>query len=304
MRRIFPWLVALLGLSGIAQAGSRDLIADCAQRAPAGVAGIEALERLCPGLTQSLAELGQGAPLASGSLKRMTRDSLSEFLQLTAVPVSQPVKLPDPSALGGILHSFGQAPTRHLTWWDRFKAWCLKWLVPANGGARTLPAWLTKLTPSAAVAKAAFYTLLGLIVIAVLFMVRNELRAAGLFSRTPTPQDTSRPSFHGDVAVTLSLEQVLKSPLAQRPALLLRLLVGELARQGRLESSASLTHREVFERARLEDTQERQRLEQLSRMAELQMYGGALIEPACTEEVISGAKALYVRLRQQPGGAA
>jgi hypothetical protein len=303
VRGRYPWLLALLGLCTAAQAGPRELISECAQRVPAGVAGIEALEPLCAGLTQSLAELSGGAPLAAASLKRVNRDSLREFLRLTDAPSDAGLVAPDPAAVGGILREFGKAPVRELTWWDRFKAWCLKWLIPTNRNSPSLwlPQWLRKLVPSATVAAVIYYTLLGLVVLAVAFMVRNELRAAGLFQRATGKGINPRPSFGGAVSVSLSLEQVMKSPLAQRPALLFRLLAAELSRQGRLGAAASLTHREIAERARLDDSAEREPLSRLSRLAEFQLYGGGLIDPARSEPVLAEGQALYVRLRRQPG---
>lgn len=303
MRRAFPWLLALFGLCTLAEAGPRELVSDCAVRAPVGVDGIDALEPICPGLTQALAELSGGAPLAAASLKRLNGGSLNDFLQLTAISSTQSATAPDPAAVGGILRGFSVAPTHQVSWWDRFKAWCLRWLVPANRKSPSLwmPEWLQKLIPSAATAEVVFYTLLGLIVLGVIYLVRNELRAAGLFQRAKATRSDLGPSFTGAVSTALSLEQVLKFPLAQRPALLFRLLASELARQGRLDRSASLTHREVAARARLEDARERARLVELSHLAELQLYGGAPIDAARSEPVLAEGQALYVRLRRQPG---
>lgn len=306
MRRPFPWLLALLGLCTLAQAGPRELISECELRIPLGVDGIEALEPICPGLSQALSELSGGAPLAAASLKRLNRAALSDFLLLTAAPSAQAAPAPDPAAVHGILQEFGAAPTHQLTWWDRFKAWCLKWLRPANRNSSSLwlPAWLQKLIPPATVAEAVFYTLLGLIVLAVIYLVRIELRAAGFFKGTQATRGNTRPSFSGAVSPGLSLEQVLRCPLAQRPALLFRLLASELTRQGRLERTASLTHREVAERARLDDAAERARLGELSRLAELQLYGSGPIEASRSEPVLADGQALYVRLRRHAGSGA
>lgn len=306
MRRPFPWLLALLCLCTLAQAGPRELISECALRVPAGVDGIDALEPLCPGLTQALLELSGGAPLAAASLKQLNRNSLSDFLLLTAAASVQSPAVPDPEHLRGILHEIGAPATHQLTWWDRFKAWCLKWLLPANRNSPSLwlPAWLQKLIPSAAVATAVFYTLLGFIVLGVVYLVHAELRAAGFLKRGQARPVNSRPSFAGAVNVGLSLEQVMKSPLAQRPMLLFRLLVNELARQGRLDRAASLTHREVAQRARLADAAEREQLAELSRLAEWQLYGRGSIESAHSEPVLAEGQALYVRLRRQQGSGA
>jgi hypothetical protein len=306
VRRAFPWLLALLGYCAAAQADPRELVNDCIAHLPAGATGIEALEPLCPGLGQAISELSGGATLAAASLKRLDHDGLVMLMSLTAAPTAHSVAPPDPAAVAAILREFTKAPAHQLGWWERFKAWCLKWFAPASRNAPSvrLPAWLSKFSLSQAVATALFYSLLGLLVIAVLWMVRNELRAAGLLGRSRAGPNNTRPSFAGSVSASLSLERVLKTPLAQRPALLFRLLAGELSRQGRLTAEASLTHREVAARARLDDATEREQLNQLSHLAELQLYGSVAIEPARSEGVLAEGQALYVRLRRRPMGAA
>jgi hypothetical protein len=306
VRRHFPWLLALLGYCAAAQADPREFVNGCIAHVPAGVTGIEALEPLCPGLRQAISELSGGATLAAASLERLDHDGLVTLMSLTAAPIVHLGARPDPAAVGAILREFVKAPAHQLSWWERFKAWCLKYFAPAsrNSPSLRLPAWLSKFSLSPTAAGALFYSLVGLLMIAVLWMVRNELRAAGLLGRSSADRTSTRPSFAGSVSAGLSLERVLKAPLAQRPSMLFRLLAGELARQGRLAAESSLTHREVAERARLDDTKEREQLNQLSRMAELQLYGGVAIEPVRCELVLAEAQALYVELRRRPTGAA
>jgi len=306
VQRHFPWLLALLGYCAAAQADPRELVSGCIAHLPTGVTGIEALEPLCPGLEQAISELSGGATLAAASRKRLDHDGLVMLLSLTAAPTAHSGAPPDPAAVAAILREFAKAPAHQLSWWERFKAWCLKWLAPAsrNSPSARLPAWLSKFSLSPTAASALFYSLLGLLVLAVLWMVRNELRAAGLLGRTRAGPTSTRPSFAGSVSASLSLERVLKAPLAQRPALLFRLLAGELSRQGRLAAESSLTHREVAERARLDDAKEREQLGQLSRLAELQLYGGVTLEPVRSELILAEGQALYVQLRRRPTGAA
>lgn len=304
MRPVVPWLLTLLGLCTAAQAGPRELIDNCARQLPTDLHGLEALEPVCPGLTQALTEASGGAPLAALSLQRLDRAALIALLQVTAT--SEPVagKAPDPAAVGAILQEIEQASAKPLTWWDRVKAWWKKWLSGSSAQAAPLqlPAWLTRLSMPAAVIKGLLISLLVLLAAGVAILVRDELRLAGVFSRTKRPTGSATFSFPGVAAGELSLEQVLGSDLAERPALLFRLLVAELVRQGRLAAAGSLTHREVAKRAQLDDAAEREQLTRLSDLAEYQLFGQRPIIFYEDNDALLQGQSLYLRLRRQHSG--
>jgi hypothetical protein len=304
VRPVAPWLLALLGVCSAAEGGPRDFIADCAARLTPELTGIKALEEVCPGLRQALNEVAANAPLAVASLDRLTGRSLPEFLFLTAAAKAPAVQPPDPAAVAAILRNLAQSPQAELSWWDRFKAWYLKWLSHplSRYPGFELPRWLSKLSLPAAVVTALLYTLLGLMVIGVGLIVRNELRAAGILARAARPRRTHGEAFGMAGTVELSLEQVLAAEPMQRPALLFRLLVNELTAQGRLESARGLTHREVAVRARLDDEQERRRFARLSRLAEYQLFGPGALGVDQSRAVLADGQALYLDLRKRPAG--
>jgi hypothetical protein len=146
------------------------------------------------------------------------------------------------------------------------------------------------------------YAALALVVVLAVLIVVNELRAAGLFRRRTRP--TSRP-LPADTpeASALTWREIEQAPQAERPALLLRLVIERLGHTGRLPAAASLTVGELEARAALPDPEDRARLGELARAAERVRFAASPAPPAVVERALASGRTLLDSIRARSAAA-
>ncbi len=300
--RAAPILLLLLaGAGAAARAGPRDVIAQCAAhvaptRAPPAHVGGHPLAKPCPGLTDALGALGVGvvAPPATSRIE-LRRQWLDAVMDLTATARASAVRPPDPAAIPAILRGLSQVPAATPTWWDRFKAWCVKWLLPRTFNAPTgaLARWLAKLSPSTAAAKMLLYALLGLTIIGAAAVIGRTIRAAIRSARTGHVGNMSR----RDPAWAATTPGPASEPTpTEQPAQLFAQLAETLSAQGRLSRARGLTHRVVAVRAVLANAGLRAALARLAHLAELDLFGGAPLSAEQNAEARASGRLLYASL--------
>jgi hypothetical protein len=170
-----------------------------------------------------------------------------------------------------------QPPAEPLSWGRRFNAWIAQWFE-AN---RTWPSWLRpRWAPGDHLWSVLMYTLAGAVVLGAVAVVAIEVRAAGVLGRRDGRR--RRNPVAGSVPVSThqwpELTDIEAAPLAERPVLVLRLLVAALARSHRLERDRSLTCRELITAARFDSAAQREQFMGFALLAERALYEAPLRE--------------------------
>jgi hypothetical protein len=284
-----------------AQEGAREVIARCAREAPSQHSGLEQLAADCPGLAPALARLGLDESLAEGAAERLDARSLAHLVVLTR-PTGRAA--PDPARLAPVLRGLQNSDAPD-SWWQRFKRWVTSLLTPRPGqaGPSWLDAWLERLTPGRLLRQVLVYGGLAAVVIAAAVVVVREVRASDLRLRGPRRRAPGGPvpDAAADAAEPQALDGV---PFAERPVRLFRLVAARLTAAGRLPRLRSLTHRELRQRATLEDAEQRRVWQGLAQLAERQVYAPRSEPDSDAAQILAAAERLWVPRPPAPGDGA
>jgi hypothetical protein len=201
----------------------------------------------------------------------------------------------DISGVGAALESLEtDRRASKVTWWDRLREWLRSRLKPEEEEPPTwLFKWLDELGRHEMALRIIGYSLYGLIVIAALWIVINELRAAGVFGAGARRRARAAGALASARAKhELTLADVESSDPANRPSLLLTLLLAALARREDRMIDDSTTHRELATRVTLTDSAQRMTFGRLVRCAERVRYGATLPTRGEIDEVVGDARRL------------
>ncbi len=282
--------------AGAADAAARAAIETCVARMDNVPVGLPDLEQRCPDLDAALQAAGVRPLIIDSSRSRFNRDSLW-LLRNLIHPAQAPV--PAVAALPPILRALHAPQVAPKSWWVRFLEWLGEHLAPGQNS--NAPSWLTGIQRVLPRLQWLWTAIMWCTVIAlpisVVFLVVREMRAMGRQS-VDERVAVGETAAGGRVESRLGLLRQL--PLGQRPAQLFALLIGRLVAAGRLPPDRSLTHREVARRARLEDPQQRQLINQLAMLSERQLYSGAVSTPAGLDELLARGEDLYTTGWSQP----
>jgi hypothetical protein len=246
---------------------------------PKQKAGLDPLKVLCPELEHTLEDAGVKDRLPDHWQSTLSRQGLRQISRLLTHYQDEPLSVaPGTDAVGAIAEAL-RAKQAPRGWWQRFGEWLKRLLErrPSEG-----PSLLQRLldalrgVTSERAQRVILYSSAALVLLLVGFVVWRELKAAGLLRRgvRRSPRgDAPLPAMQA--AEGFGLAELDRVSLSERPAVLLRLLVQALRRRGRLAGERTLTHRELIQRAGLEDATQRQRFAQVSLRAERQLYGHA-----------------------------
>ena len=299
-------LVLLLGLCCVATAQADDAalraLDACRARLDARVdVGIERVRRRCPDLLPAL-EKAPWRALLPATLGERREEVSAESLRVLAQLVRQSTDAgaqraaPQRQALDPVLAALGAQGQQGATRWERFKRWLKEKLEtrPDDNEPGWLEKWSRQLRTSEGVARAITYVGYALVILLVLFVIWQELRAAGAW------RGMQRAARRRDPAAEwrrrLALEDVLAAPLAERPGMLLKLLGEALARDQRLPAADGLTAAAIVRCARLDDDAERTALAQVARTAEQVRYAPQAPGDAALEGAVAEARGLLGKL--------
>jgi hypothetical protein len=289
--------VLLPGVSGAEDAALR-AVDNCRARLDARVdIGIERVRRRCPELLPALEKapwrdllprtLGERREEISAQSLR----ALSELVRHATDPATQrPV--PGRDALDPVLAELGAQGQQGATRWERFKRWLKQKLEnrPGDDNAGWLERWSRQFHTSEGVARAITHAGYAMVVALVLYVIWQELRAAGLWG------GRRRAGGRKDAAAEwrrrLMLEDVFAAPLAERPGMLLRLLGEALTRAHRLPAADGMTASALVRGARLDDEAERAALARVARTAEEVRYAGRKPADEDMEGAVTAAREL------------
>jgi hypothetical protein len=280
-----------------------EVIDQCSESADEETIGLTAFEEECPGVTRALEQSGYLSLLSTASRDELDGYDLSDLLFVDswyddAAPADRDV---DVATLGPILDSLRvQAPERPLGWFERFKRWLRSMLEQQGGNSDNwLARWLEETKISNLVATGILYAALLLILGLTVFVIVNELRAAGLFrARRKTQPD----QVAGGIAAAAedAAADFDTLPADRKASMLLRMLVATLIRSGRLRTERSLTHRELSARARFDDARQRESFQRVAALAERTVYGSSEVPAEEVEPIVAAARDLDAQLRGAP----
>ena len=275
-----------------------DVIERCGDSADEESIGLTALEEECPGLTRALEQSGYLPLLSTASRDELDAYDLTDLLQVDAWYEEPAARTVDVGTLGPILDSLqAQQPERPLGWFERFKRW-LRSMLERRGESpdNWLSRWLEEADISDVVAKGILFVALALILALTIFVIVNELRAAGVFRERPKQDDDAVGAGLAPDAgdATLDLDAL---PVDRKASMLLRMLVATLVQSGRLRTERSLTHRELCARATFDDAQQRQSFQRVAALAERTVYGSGEVPAEEVEPIVAAARALDAQLR-------
>ncbi len=280
-----------------------EVIDQCRESVDEEAIGLTALEEECPGVTRALEQSGYLSLLSTASRDELDGYDLSALLFVVdwyeeAAPTDRDV---DVATLAPILERLrSQTAERPLTWFERFKRWMRSMLERQEGSSDNwFSRWLEETKISNLVATAVLYAALVLILGLTIFVIVNELRAAGVFrKRTKTQHDQVAAGIAAadeDAAAdfdTLAVDR--------KASMLLRMLVATLIQSGRLRTERSLTHRELCARARFDDVRQRESFQRVAALAERTVYGSSEIPDEEVEPIVAAARDLDAQLRGAP----
>jgi len=283
--------------AGQDEASPLDVIERCNESADEESIGLTALEQECPGLTGALEQSGYLALLSTAARDELDVYDLSDVLQVDAWYEEPAARDMDIGTLGPILDSLqAQEPERPLGWFERFQRWLRSMLERRSEGTDNwLSRWLDDAEVSEVVTKTILLVALALLLALTVFVIINELRAAGIFSQRSKRDDDLVP---GAVANSSDAAADLDAlPVDRKASLLLRMLVTTLVQSGRLRAERSLTHRELSARARFDDAQQRESFQRVAALAERTVYGSVDVPAEEIEPIVAAAPELDAQLR-------
>ena len=279
-----------------------DVIDQCSESADEETIGLTAFEEECPGVTRALEQSGYLPLLSSASRDELDGYDLSDLLFVDywdeEAAADRDV---DVATLGPILESLrAQTAERPLTWLERFKRWLRSMLERSDGSPDNwFTRWLDETRISDFVATVILYTALVLILGLTIFVIVNELRAAGVFrKRNQTEFDPIAGS--GAAALEDAAADFDTLSVDRKASMLLRMLVATLIQSGRLRTERSLTHRELCARAKFDDARQRESFQRVAALAERTVYGSGEVPAEEVEPIVAAARDLDAQLRGAP----
>jgi hypothetical protein len=300
MRWLLPalTLAALLPASAIAEDAALRAVDSCRARLDARVdIGIERVRRRCPELLPALdkAPWRDLLPRALGERREeISAQSLRALSELVrhATDSADQRPVPERSALDPVLAELGAQGQQGATRWERFKRWLKQKLEdrPDDDQAGWLERWSRQFHTSEGVARAITHAGYAMVVALVLFVIWQELRAAGLWGGLRRASGRKDPA--AEWRRRLMLDDVFAAPLTERPGMLLRLLGEALTRAHRLPAAEGLTASALVHRARLDDDAERAALARVARTAEEVRYAAQQPREEDLEHAVTAARAL------------
>jgi hypothetical protein len=190
---------------------------------------------------------------------------------------------------------------RPLTLLERAKQW-LRDIFGRDREASSpwINQWLEGVTMSEAVKRGIVYGLVIVVIVLAIAVLVNELRAAGVLRRRRKGTEGQVTMPGAPAADELTWSDLESAPPAQRPSVLLRLLVSMLAKRGRLRADSSLTHRELAAQARFDADAQRECFGRITALGERTVYGDARVPPQELESVVQAGRVLLSNIAAAP----
>jgi hypothetical protein len=272
--------------------------------------GYERIAGRCPQLARRLEEGGwsawlprdwkrTGNDLSAGGLRE-----LREMLMREPAITQERFPRPRVSQLPAVLASLTPATSAQAGWWARTKEWLRD--VFERSEQESDAGWLARLVGQNGLPQIVLelisYAALLLVVLLAVVIVANELRVSGVGARfRSTFRRRSGPML--DVRSEReepALDTVGAFPLAQRPQLLLEIVIARLTAASCLPPARALTIRELTRAARLAHEDDRERLSQLARTCERVRFSGLQVSSEDLGAAVEHGRMLVEHLVGRP----
>jgi hypothetical protein len=292
------WLLTAPAVFAQEDRSARQVLDDCIESAADDAVGVAVLEEQCPGIEQSLVDLGLDPFIADSQW-----DSIGVYGLITLRSVADRYSAPPPArtvqtdSLHSILDELKQPAQAEqtLTWLERFKRWLRKLMGEQESASESwLSRWLEGRTLSETAQVILFYGALILVLALAAAVIINEVRVALKGRRKRDRMGGADAGIFSDALAARSLD-LEAAARHERPSILLQMLVAALVKTGRLQAERSLTHRELIGRAKFDDSSQRESFSRVARLAERVVYGGDEA-PAELDDVVQAGRALHSQL--------
>jgi hypothetical protein len=294
LRLVVSAIPLLLGALAAGATPREDLHA-CVTQVQGQESSDRKLIELCPNIEHSLAALGLDRQIKIDAGQKPNLQVLEDIDTLVRRYTGSPAaRVASTAALASIAERVnGKKMEPQRTWWDRFKDWVRQWFsdhVPSDKG--WLDGWLKRLGESKQLLNVLFYLCMGLVVVAAVAVIINEVRAANwLRKHRHGPPDPS--GMHPQIPADFDPAQA-RSGIAQ----LLGLLVVRLVATGRLRAERTLTHRELVKRSVFDNDEQHRIFASVALSAEALMYGAR--GSNASEKLMQQGSALLSQIAQSP----
>ena len=270
--------------------------------------GYERIAARCPDLTRALESSRwagwlpadwktPGNDLSAGGLKALRQLVSRESATRTSF------RTPELTSLQGILTQLAPPPAQECGWWTRVTRWLREGFArrdrPAVDG--WLSSALARVSPSQVTLELISYLCLAVVVVMALLLVLNELRVAGLLSRWRTRQ-TNRESGRARAGLNtappaITLADIQRAPIGERPGRLLALIAARLTDLGRLPPSGAFTVRELLRTVRLARSEDAALLGEVALSAERMRFSQEPVQPGELQRSVDSGRRLLEHLQ-------
>jgi len=273
--------------------------------------GFERIVARCPDLARRLEQNELAAWLPEGwkdTGNNLSAGSLQELAVLMRREIvthsSRPA--PDVQRLHTVLTEIGQAPERRDSLWKRLRLWMSQVLTSSEESSDDdwIPRFVNRIGLPQTVIELVSYVALGSIITLGLVILANELRAAGVFRRSRERKAAVVPNQPALIS-QMSWSDVERADAADKPRVVLELIIDRLMRAHLLPPARSLTNRELARVVRLPSDKDQERLCALALTAERMRYAPAAAKLAEVEAAVAGGRVILRTLDpaiEQDGG--
>ena len=260
------------------EGSARQVIEECVHALDSDVLGLDDIEETCPDIRVALEDLGLTDLVSDNQLSVLNRDGLESLRALVSRYENEPEReAVGTGSLAPVLDSLRKPPVveKSPSWFERFQRWLRELLEKkqSQSDADTgswLSRWLDEHPLPELVRWGLIYGSLALVVLLALTIVTNEVRVAVRGRHRKSALGTMSADVPG-AAGFASLDLDLRG---ERPSALLRMLIATLVKTGRLNGAQSLTHRELTNRARFDDSTQRESFQKIAQLAEREIFSG------------------------------
>jgi hypothetical protein len=280
---------------------ARQVLDDCVEAIDHDVVGMAAIEAACPGLEAALADLGLASFLSEQQREVIGLQGLMNLQSVVRryrdAPEAAAVEV---DSLQTVLDSL-QKPVeaqKPLTWFGRFKRWLRDQLSDdAQTSADSwLARWLSERNLPPQLGAWLVYAVLLLVVVLAIVVIVNEVRVARRARRKASGKQASDELPGADGKIASGMTDIDAAAAADRPSLVLRMLVATLVKTGRLRTERSLTHRELTATAKFDAVEQRECFQRVADLAERVVYGGNTVPTDDLEYVVQAGRTLNSQL--------
>lgn len=263
------------------------------------------LADLCPAIHATIAASDLAPFLPEDWADRAAPDKLRRWRDLLEPAALAAGRRPDPAALASILEGIQTAQqVQQRTLWQRFKDWVKRILErkASTPDSSWLDEWLREQMPSERVLRWIFNGLVVVLILAVLWIIYVELRAAGLLGR----RGALAAARAGAAAIPppQRLPTLADASEEQLPAVLVALLLEQLRRLGWMQDRQSMTHRELARAARFQAPADGATFRALVAASERLRYAATAPAAATLRGIVESGRRLLDSMSRLPRSAA